>query len=130
MEVVPSPLLHPVPGSPPLVSGAMNAHGRVLPVISLTELWGLVPAAADGMVVIFDDWVAAMAVQVDEVFGIVPTTAVLEEDSHEPAVVRQLMLADGEAGLVTCQSLLGELEQRFLERRGRTADAAVSAGEA
>lgn len=118
-EVVTPPLLHPVPGAPPLVSGAMNAHGRILPVISLAELWELVPTADDGRVVIFDDWVAAMAVEVDQVLGIVPATAILEEDeSREPAVVQQLMLADGEADLVTCQSLLEELEQRLRERRG------------
>jgi purine-binding chemotaxis protein CheW len=128
-EVVAPPILHPVPGAPPLVIGAMNAHGRILPVISLAELWGLAPTADDGRVIIFDDWVAAMAVAVDQVTGIVPLTAILEEDeSSEPAVSRQLILADGEADLVTCQSLLEELEQRLRDRPGLVAAGSASAG--
>jgi chemotaxis signal transduction protein len=96
----------------------MNSHGRILPVISLAELWGLASTAAEGKVVVFDDWVAAMAVLVDEVLTIVPAAAVLEEDeSQEPGVVRQLMLADGEAGLLSCQGLLEEMERRLRDRR-------------
>jgi chemotaxis signal transduction protein len=117
-EVNAFPELHPIPGAPPLLAGAMNSHGRILPVISLAELWGLASTAAEGKVVVFDDWVAAMAVLVDEVLTIVPAAAVLEEDeSQEPGVVRQLMLADGEAGLLSCQGLLEEMERRLRDRR-------------
>jgi purine-binding chemotaxis protein CheW len=130
-EVVTLPVLHAVPGAPSLLAGAMNSHGRILPVISLAELWDLSPVAAEGKVIVFDDWVAAMAVLVDEVLTIIPMTSVLEEDeSHEPGVVRQLMLADGEAGLVTCQGLLEVLELRFSRHRVFGAAAVLPAGEA
>ena len=117
-EVMESPLLHPIPGAPPLLAGAMNFHGRILPVISLAEFWGLPPAPADGKVIVFDDWVASMGILADEVQNIIPVTSVLEEDeSREAGVTRQLLLAEGKADLITCQVLLEEMERRLRSRR-------------
>lgn len=128
-EVANFPSLHPIPGAPSLLAGAMNSHGRILPVISLVRLWGVTSAVAEGKVIVFEDWLASMAVLVDEVPTIVPTSAVLEEDdADEPGVDRRLMLADGEVGLVTCQGLLEEVERQLRERRDLEDVAVPTAG--
>lgn len=108
--------LHPIPGAPAAVAGAMNSHGRIVPVISLSAFWGLTPSAdeADPRLVVFDPRCATMAVLVDGVGDIVGWDAVLEEDTAmDRGIARQLMFADGEVGLLTCQGFLEEVEAMF-----------------
>jgi purine-binding chemotaxis protein CheW len=130
-EVVTLQPLHPIPGAPAILAGAMNSHGRILPVISLAALWGLPTATADNSrLVVFDDWLASMAVLADDVLAIIPLSEVLEEDEADVSgVTRRLMMADGEVDLLTCQELLGELERLLPDRRGLGAEPAAMATE-
>lgn len=119
-EVTTLQQLHPVPGAPSEVSGAINRNGRIVPVISLAAFWGMAPfPAADPRLVVFHPRCAAMALLVDGVGDIVGWDAVLEEDAAmDRGVARQLMFADGEVGLVTCQGILEEVEEMFLQGVG------------
>ena len=38
VEVIPAPVLRPMPGLPAFIAGAFNYHGRVVPVIDLSSL--------------------------------------------------------------------------------------------
>ena len=130
-EVATCQPLHTIPGAPSVLAGAMNSHGRILPVVSLASLWGLPPeTGCDTKLIVFDNWLADMALLADDVLAIVPLSEVLEEDEAEaPGVERRLLLADGEVDLLTCQGLLGEVERRLQGRRGLETEPAVLARE-
>lgn len=111
-EVLEPPEIFPVPGAPLFIAGAINSHGCPLPVIDLPSLLGRGGLRPDGKVVVLDRNVADMAIWVDNVFAIVPYSAVLEEEElDEPPLQKVLILADGEVPLVSATKLLEVVEK-------------------
>ena len=111
-EVLEPPEIFPVPGAPSFIAGAINSHGRPLPVVDLPALLGRGGLRPDGKVVVLDSRVADMAVWVDTVLAVVPYSAVLEEGEREDlGITKVLMLADGEVSLMSAVSLLEVVEK-------------------
>lgn len=71
-EVVDAPPLHAVPGRRRLLLGAINLHGRILPVIDLPALVGTPVAGFDPRLVVLDAGDEMLALAVSAVGRIVP----------------------------------------------------------
>lgn len=125
VEVIELPPLFPIPGAPSVLCGAINSHGRILPLVDLPLLCGLDSGSAPaGKVIVFDSFLADMALLVDEMHEVRPSTDILEEEEGEmPCLSRQLMFADGTAHLVTCQGVLAVVEKVLAESRSAAAEA-------
>jgi chemotaxis signal transduction protein len=97
-EVVPEPLLTPVPGAPAAVLGVVNLRGEVVPVLDTAQLLGL-PALerlAYAVIAECDAGLAGLASDGE------PTTAAL----HEPAGEGRFALAGGVVSVLELDDLV------------------------
>ena len=82
-EVADDPLLHAVPQGGPFLLGAVNLHGRVLPVIDLPALLGMAGAPRDPRLLVLAPEFHSLALAVSGVGRMLPFTA---EDLQLPPV--------------------------------------------
>lgn len=122
-EVIELPALYPIPGAAAVLRGAINSHGRLLPLVDLSLLCGMESGSASaGKVIVFDNFIADMALLVDDMHEVRSSGDILEEDEGEvPCLTRQFMFADGVAHLVTCQGVLAAVERLLAESRSMVA---------
>lgn len=97
-EVVPDPLLTPVPGAPPAVLGVANLRGEVVPVLDTAALLGLAPLQRIAFAVIaeFDAGLAGLATDGE------PATAAL----HEPAGTGRYAFGGGVVTVLALDALV------------------------
>lgn len=74
-EVADDPLRHYVPGTGNVLAGAVNVHGRILPVIDLPLLLGAADAVRDQRLVVLGPQFHGLALVVSAVGRIVPFEA-------------------------------------------------------
>jgi len=70
-EIVEEPRLDYVPRSPDWLTGAMNLHGSIIPVLDLALYLGIATMAPPGRVVVLAPVVAILAIGVSDVYRIV-----------------------------------------------------------
>jgi purine-binding chemotaxis protein CheW len=78
-EVVESPPLHYIPRSPAGFLGAINCHGRILPVLDLAAHLGLGGDCRDARVVVLAPEACAVALAVTTLQRFVPLAAATEQ---------------------------------------------------
>ncbi len=111
-EVMPPPVIFPVPWAPPCIRGAMNFHGSLVALLDLANFLTTGPLARDGNVLVLDRSIGNFALWVDRVDQIVSTDGVLEEDeSMDPIVEKVLIMADGEVKKLAAGKLLERVEE-------------------
>ncbi len=115
-EVLPPPVMFPVPWAPPCLKGAMNSHGNLVAVLDLAEIMGNGTMAPDGNILVLDRGIANLALRVDRVDNIVPADGILEQDqSSDPLVEKVLLMADGEVNKLALGRIL-ELVEEAMKR--------------
>lgn len=70
-EVVECRRIDPFPGAPPAVAGAISFHGRVVPVVSMSELFGLASAKIGNRLIVLVNERGPFALGVDRVGAII-----------------------------------------------------------
>jgi len=71
-EIIEDPVRYPVPKSGPFLSGAINVHGEVLPVVDLPALMEATAAERDARLVVLSPEHRGVALLVNRVERIVP----------------------------------------------------------
>ena len=92
-DIVRSVAIAPLPGAPPIIEGAINLHGRIVPVVDLRSRLDL-PALAnapDQFLVILETSDRFIAIRVDDVDDITDvSTAGLETQAGLSPVIQRL----------------------------------------
>lgn len=132
-EVVRAVAVTPLPGAPPVVEGAIDVRGRVVPVLDLRARFGLPPRALDPdqqliLAIAGGRLVAVRADRVAWLFS-VPATEIEEAAQVTPTLRRfagVAKLADGLVLIHDLEAFLSQAEAESLE--GALAAAEQSAG--
>jgi purine-binding chemotaxis protein CheW len=113
-EVADAPTLHVVPASHGPLLGAINAHGRVLPVIDLPGLLGVATAPLDPRLVVLNPQLHALALAVSAVGRIVPfaddSVFSAPEDGGADAVAGVVEVDDRQVNLLDVDAVVERLE--------------------
>ena len=95
-EVMETFALHPIPRAPAVLSGAVNSHGILTPVVDLGSYFGSGRLTGGGTLLVLDRGRANCALLAEQVEAVVPLDQVMGADlSVEPEFARLLVLADG-----------------------------------
>jgi len=95
-EVLETFTLYPIPRAPGALSGAVNSHGILIPVVDLGSYFESGALDGEGTLLVLDRARANCALLVERVETVVPFGQVIETDvSAEPEFARLLSLADG-----------------------------------
>lgn len=71
-EIIEDPKIYPVPKQGDCLSGAVNVHGEVLPVIDLPSLMGLPVAVRDACLIVLTPALRSLVLAVDRLGHILP----------------------------------------------------------
>jgi len=110
-EVVPRPVVTPVPRAPAGVLGVLNLRGEVVPVLDTARLLGVGHAAAAAHVAVAETARGPAALAADGL----PVRVTLGDPAGAaelPAGLARFTVGDGVATLLDAESLVGALEER------------------
>lgn len=114
-EVVEQQPLHPMPGVPETVIGAIAFHGRIVPAIDLPLLLGFPAAARSERMIVLTDEHGPVALAVDQLLRIVNLDLVhstLSQSDSEADCIRGVLNRDGQMiSLLDLQQLRQLLKQ-------------------
>lgn len=110
-EVHESFTLYPIPRAPGTLSGAINSHGNLTPVVDLGALLGDGPLGGQGTVLVLDRQRVNCALLVELVETVISSDLVLGTDeSGEPEIACLLVVADGLVRQLSVEGLLERVE--------------------
>jgi purine-binding chemotaxis protein CheW len=116
-EVADAPTLHVVPASRGPLLGAVNAHGRILPVIDLPRLLGVPAASLDPRLVLLNADPHALALAVSAVGRIVPfadeSVAPPPDDDGTGAIAGVVDIDAQQVNLLDVDAVVERLETIF-----------------
>lgn len=74
-EVLLTPKITPIPGTPPGVAGVMNLRGKIVPVLDARDILGMGTDTPGTHLVVFQDQEEAVALVVERIEAIIHTVA-------------------------------------------------------
>jgi chemotaxis signal transduction protein len=111
-EVHESFTLYPIPRAPATISGALNSHGTLAPVIDLGAFLGAGSLQGEGTVLVLDRQRITCALLAEQVETVVSFDQVLGTDeAEEPEFARLLVLADGLVRQLSLEGILVKTEE-------------------
>ena len=111
-EVLETFALYPIPRAPGELSGAVNSHGTLIPVVDLGSYFGSGSLKGKGTVLVLDRQRANCALLVEQVETVVSFEQVMGTDvSAEPEFARLLVLADGPVRQLSFDGVLDGVEK-------------------
>jgi len=109
LEKVPT---FPVPGVPPWLGGAINCHGRIVPVLDLAAFLGAPLPTRGGTVIVLDRRVGDLALRVEGAVAIVAMDAAMEESGEaESPVERDFVVAGQRLAMLSPETVVKALEE-------------------
>lgn len=103
-----------LPGAPPGVDGVIDVRGTLIPVVDLSERFGVVPRSirSSDHLLICDVTVGPLAVRADRVLGLRATSAeAVPPGAESDAIVRNLMrTSDGVIVICELSAFLAEAD--------------------
>ena len=70
-EVVENQKIYPFPGSPEIVAGSINFHGRIIPVVDLVKLLNFPPDKRGQRLIVLTNQRGPVALEVDQVQAVI-----------------------------------------------------------
>lgn len=111
-EVLETFTLYPIPRAPALLSGAVNSHGILTPVVDLGRYLDTGPLGDSGTLLVLDRQRVTCALLVDGVETVVPFAEVLGTGPADgPEFSRTLRLADGPVPLLDFEGVVAGVER-------------------
>lgn len=98
-EVVEHQQLHPMPGVPETVIGAIGFHGRIVPAIDLPKLLGFPAGSRSERMIVLTDEHGPVALAVDQLLRIITLDllhSTLSQSDSEEDCIRGVLNRDGQ----------------------------------
>jgi chemotaxis signal transduction protein len=117
-EVVELPETWSIPLAPGFFKGVMNFHGALIPLLDLGCYLGRGAVVVAGKAMVLDRAIADLALWVDDVERVLPSSEAALVGGGESPTVAVLEIAGNEVQLVSAEALLDKLEADLVMMQG------------
>lgn len=112
-EIIRAVAIVPLSGAPAIIEGAINLHGRIIPVVDLRRRFGMpaAPVRPDQFMIVVETGDRLIALRVDDVDDVTDVAELTEPTGLSPVIQNLAGVAAAEGGAIVIHDVTAFLTQ-------------------